>query len=134
MIYLRRYIAPLREQLMIMHRVDSPLIRKKVMPYFQDLQDLLGQALSEMDTYRDFLKNMSDQYLALSSHRMNEVMKVLTIVATLFIPLTFIAGVYGMNFENMPELSWKYGYITVWIVMGLVTIGMLIYFRVKRWL
>ncbi len=134
LLYLRRYVAPLRDQVLLLQRGHSSLIRHKIKPYFQDLQDLLTQALADIDTYRDILKNLSDQNLALSSYRMNEVMKVLTIVSTVFIPLSFIVGLYGMNFAHMPELDWKYGYPMVWGVMILATGGMLVYFRVKKWM
>ena len=87
-----------------------------------------------METYRDLISGMLDIYLSSISYRLNEVMKVLTIISTLFIPLTFIAGVYGMNFEYMTELKWQYGYYGVWSIMILVTLGMLRYFRRKKWL
>lgn len=133
LLYLRRYISPLREEILILKREHHPLIHTKTYPYFNDLLDLLGMCLSELDTYRDTLKNLSDQYLAMSSHKMNEVMKVLTMVSTIFIPLSFLAGLYGMNFDHMPELHYQEGYPTLLYVMGGVTVAMLVYFRVKRW-
>lgn len=132
-LYLRRFITPLKEEILILRRDLHPLIHEGTYPYFNDLLDLLGQCLSELDTYRDTLKNLSDQYLAMASHKMNEVMKVLTMVSTVFIPLSFLAGLYGMNFDHMPELHYEAGYPILLYVMGAITIGMLVYFRVKRW-
>ena len=86
-----------------------------------------------METYRDLLAGMLDIYLSSVSNRMNEVMKVLTVIATIFIPLTFIAGVYGMNFEHMPELRWRHGYALIWGIMLAIGLGMLALFRRKRW-
>ncbi len=87
-----------------------------------------------IDIYREMIWSLMDMYMTTISNKMNEVMKVLTIIATIFIPLTFIAGIYGMNFTNMPELQYKYGYYIVWIVMVVVLIGMLVYFKRKKWL
>jgi magnesium transporter len=86
-----------------------------------------------VETYRDILSGMLDIYLSSVSNRMNEVMKVLTVIATIFIPLTFVAGIYGMNFEFMPELKWRYGYLFFWAIIAAVGAGMLAYFRKKRW-
>jgi magnesium transporter len=90
--------------------------------------------IDTVETYRDMLSGMHDTYLSSVSNRMNEVMKVLTIIATIFIPLTFIAGIYGMNFEFMPELKWRWAYFGVWAVIFMVAIAMVIYFRKKKWL
>jgi magnesium transporter len=87
-----------------------------------------------VETYRDILGGLQDTYLSSISNRMNEVMKVLTIIATIFIPLTFIVGVYGMNFEHMPELKWPFGYYLVWTVMLVIGIGLLAYFKRKKWI
>ena len=92
------------------------------------------QVIDTIETFRDMVSGMLDIYLSSISNRMNEVMKVLTIIATIFIPLTFIAGVYGMNFANMPELQWPWGYFMVWGVMIIIFIGMLIFFKRKKWL
>jgi magnesium transporter len=91
------------------------------------------QVIDTIETFRDMVSGMLDIYLSSVSNRMNEVMKVLTIIATIFIPLTFIAGVYGMNFVNMPELQWHWGYFGVWGVMIAVAVGMIIYFKRKNW-
>lgn len=87
-----------------------------------------------VEVYRDILGGMHDTYLTSISNRMNEVMKMLTIISTIFIPLTFIVGVYGMNFEHMPELKWHYGYCLVWAVMLVIAIGLFVYFKRKKWL
>jgi magnesium transporter len=100
----------------------------------RDVYDHTIQIIDTIESFRDVVGGMLDTYLSSISNRMNAVMKVLTIIATLFIPLTFVAGIYGMNFENMPELKWRYSYAGVWAVMLLVTLGMLAYFRRKKWL
>jgi magnesium transporter len=87
-----------------------------------------------VDTYRDILSGMFDIYLSSISNRLNEVMKVLTIIATIFMPLTFLAGIYGMNFEHMPELKWQYGYLMLWVVVIVIALTMLVYFRKKKWI
>ena len=108
-------------------------MREGTQIYLRDLYDHAVQVLDTVETYRDILAGMLDIYLSSVSNRMNEVMKVLTVIATIFIPLTFIAGVYGMNFEHMPELGWRWGYPLVWGVMLAVGAAMLLYFRRKRW-
>jgi len=90
--------------------------------------------MDTVDTYRDILSGMFDIYLSSVSNRLNEVMKVLTIIATVFMPLTFLAGVYGMNFEHMPELKWRYGYVLIWGVMIVIALAMLAYFRRRKWI
>ena len=132
--FLRRNIHPLRGALGELMRRENELISSKTMPYFNDLEDELLHVIENIDTTHNSLTDLSDQYLALSGHRANDIMKVLTIMATIFIPLTFIVGVYGMNFDHMPELHWKYGYHAVWGVMGATFISLIIYFRRKKWL
>ena len=102
--------------------------------YLRDLYDHTIQIMDTVETFRDMVSGLLDIYLSSISNRMNEVMKVLTIISTVFIPLSFIVGLYGMNFVNMPELQWKWGYFAVWVVMTLVVLGMLIYFRRKKWI
>ncbi|HUV93317.1 MAG TPA: CorA family divalent cation transporter, partial [Anaerolineae bacterium] len=102
--------------------------------YFRDVYDHAFQVMDTVETFRDMLSGMLEMYLSSVSNRMNEIMKVLTIIATLFIPLTFITGVYGMNFKHMPELEWRWGYLLVWVVMFVVAALMLLYFRRKKWL
>ncbi|HBB16191.1 MAG TPA: magnesium and cobalt transport protein CorA [Syntrophus sp. (in: bacteria)] len=133
-ILLRKSVWPLREMLGGLGRSDSPLIREQSVIYFRDVYDHAVQVIDTIETYRDMLSGMLDIYLSSISNRMNEIMKVLTIIATIFMPLTFLAGVYGMNFKHMPELEWPWGYFALWGVMIVIAIFMLIYFRRRRWL
>jgi len=134
MISLRRSIWPLRELVSGIQRSESSLIKESTNVYLRDVYDHTIQIIDTIESFRDIVAGMLDTYLSSISNRMNAVMKVLTIIATLFIPLTFVAGIYGMNFETMPELKWRYGYAAVWMVMLSVTVAMLIYFRRKKWL
>lgn len=134
MISLRKSVWPLRDVLSSLERSDSALIQEQTRIYLKDVYDHTIQVIDTIETYRDVLSGMLDVYLSSISNKMNEIMKVLTIIATIFIPLTFIAGVYGMNFEFMPELRWRWGYPAVWIVMTCVGISMLAYFRKKKWI
>jgi len=134
MIFLRRSVWPLRELVNSLERGESPLIHKATRIYLRDVYDHTIQVIDTLETYRDMLSGMHDTYLSSISNRMNEVMKVLTIIATIFIPLTFIAGIYGMNFEFMPELKWRWAYFSVWGVILIVAVFMLIFFRRKKWL
>lgn len=134
MIFLRKSTWPVREILNKLTRGESALIGKTTMVYLRDVYDHTIQVIDTIETYRDLLSGLLDLYLSSLSNRMNEVMKVLTIIATIFIPLTFIAGIYGMNFRYMPELDWKWSYPIVWLVMIFIGMIMLIYFRRKKWL
>ena len=134
MIYLRKAVWPVREIISALVRDESPLIGKDVMIYLRDVHDHTIQVVDTMETYRDVLSGVLDIYLSNVSNRMNEVMKVLTIIATIFIPLTFIVGVYGMNFQYIPELKWHYAYPALWMVFVVIAGGMLILFKRKRWL
>ncbi len=134
MIFLRKSVWPLREVISGLERGGSELIHEATIPFFRDVYDHTIQVIDTIESYRDMVSGMLDTYLSSISNRMNEVMKVLTIMATIFIPLTFIAGIYGMNFEYMPELKWPWGYFGVWFVMVLVALAMFAYFRKKRWL
>ena len=134
LIFLRRSAWPLREVVGGLERSESSLIQETTGVYLRDVYDHAIQVIEALETFRDMLSGMLDIYLSSVSNRMNEVMKVLTIIATVFIPLTFVAGVYGMNFRHMPELEWVWGYPLVWIVMIVVAGLMVIYFRRKRWL
>lgn len=137
---LRRIFWPLREAMNELVREPSHLVSEETRVYFRDLYDHTVQIIDLVETYRELGADLVDLYLSSLSNRMNEIMRVLTIIATLFMPLSFIVGVYGMNFDpdagplNMPELRWKYGYVAVWGVIGLTVIGMLYYFYRKRWL
>jgi len=134
MISLRKSIWPLREIISSMQRGESKLIYKSTMIYLRDIYDHTIQIIDSIETFRDVLSGMLDIYLSSISNRMNEVMKVLTIIATIFIPLTFIAGIYGMNFDFMPELNWKWGYFACLLVMSVVAFSMLMFFKRKKWL
>lgn len=134
LLLLRKSVWPLREAVASLEKRDSPLIQEKTGLFLRDLYDHTIQVIDTIETFRDMVSAMMDSYLSSLSNRMNEVMKVLTIIATLFIPLTFIAGIYGMNFKVMPELEWRYGYGIVWGVILLVAALMLFYFRKKKWL
>ncbi len=133
-LFLRKYIRPLRDLVSALDREDSPLIQKETHIYLRDLYDHVNHAMDTLETVREILMGMLDIYLSSVSNRMNLVMKVLTIIATIFIPLTFIAGIYGMNFEYMPELHWRWGYPLIWAVMLAILLIMLVFFRRKKWL
>ncbi len=134
LIQIRRAVWPLRDAVSGLMRAESKLIRKQTMPFLRDLHDHAVQVVDIVETLREFATGITDVYLSSLSHRTNEVMKVLTVIATIFIPLTFIAGVYGMNFDNMPELHWEHGYWYVWGIMVSAGIGFYIYFRRRQWL
>ena len=131
---LRKSIWPMREAISHLTQMEGRLISSFTRVYLRDLYDHVVQAIDTIETFRDMLGSMLDVYLSSLTNRMNEVMKILTIIATIFIPITFIASLYGMNFVNMPELQWHYGYFMVLGVMCVMVVGMLIYFRRKKWL
>ena len=134
MISLRKSVWPVREVISGLERAESPLIHESTCIYLRDVYDHTIQVMDSIETSRDMVSGMLDIYLSSVSNKMNEVMKVLTIIATIFIPLTFIAGIYGMNFQYMPELQSKWGYPLVWLVMIAVLSSMIVYFKRKRWL
>jgi len=131
---LRRAIWPLRDSLGTMARGDSPQVSATTLPYFRDVADHAIRTLDTIETYRDTTATLIDMYMSSVSNRLNEVMRVLTVIATIFIPLTFIVGVYGMNFTDMPELAWRWGYPAVWGVMVAVVVGLIVFFRRRDWL
>jgi len=134
MIFLRKQVWPIREIINGLLKWDSQLINESIDIYFKDVYDHTIQIIDTIESFRDVLSSMVDIYLSTISNKMNEVMKVLTIIATIFIPVTFIAGVYGMNFKYMPELDWKWGYYAVWFIIASVIISMICYFKRKSWL
>ncbi|MFH1379955.1 MAG: magnesium/cobalt transporter CorA [bacterium] len=134
MLLLRKNVWPLREVINGMQRRESSLIQKSTLIYLRDIYDHTMQVIDTLETFRDVVSGLLDIYLSSISNKMNEVMKVLTLIATIFIPLTFIAGIYGMNFKYMPELSWKYGYAFIWGIILLAGITMGLYFKRKKWL
>lgn len=129
----RRALWPLREVVAELLRTEPPLVRDESLPYFRDLLDHVLQALDVVDAARDRLVGVLELHLAMVSHRMNEVMKTLTIVATIFIPLTFVAGIYGMNFQGMPELGWRFGYPAALVAMAVLAAGMVELMRRRGW-
>lgn len=131
---LRRSVYPLREVISRFEKMDEPLIKKDLKVFIRDLYDHTIQVIDNIEILREMSAGLLDLYMNSISNKMNEVMKVLTIMASIFIPLTFIAGVYGMNFVNMPELHYKYGYFAVWGIMVFIFIAMIIYFKRKRWI
>ena len=134
MISLRKLVWPIRELISAMQRGGSDLISESTAVYLRDVHDHTIRVVETIESLRDIVSGMLDTYLSVVSNRMNEVMKVLTIIATIFIPITFVAGIYGMNFENMPELKCRLGYPAVWLIMITVVACMLFYFRRKRWI
>lgn len=134
MLLLRKAVWPMREAIGHLVHIEDRLISKFTRIYMRDVYDHTVQAIDTLETFRDMLSSMLDMYLSSLTNRMNEIMKTLTIIATIFIPITWLASIYGMNFQYMPELRWRYSYPIVLSVMLCVVIGMLIYFRRKKWL
>ena len=132
MIFLRRSVWPLREVINMLALGESNLIKESSRPYFRDVYDHTIHIIDTMETYRDIVSGMLDIYLSSISYKLNEIMKILTILATIFIPLTWIAGWYGMNFKHMPELEWRWGYPMVIGVSIAVVVGLFLFFRRKR--
>ena len=134
MIFFRKQVWPLRELVNGLSKGESSLICESTGIYLRDVYDHTIQIIDTIESFRDMLSGMLDIYLSTISNKMNEVMKVLTIMATIFIPLTFLAGIYGMNFKYMPELEWQWGYFMVWGVMVVIVVSLVGYFKRKRWL
>lgn len=134
LILYRKSVWPLREVVSSLQREESPFFEPASMVYLRDIYDHIIQVIESTEIYREIISGILDIYLTSVSNKMNEVMKVLTVITTIFIPITFITGLYGMNFDNMPELHWRWGYFAVLGVIFLVVIGMLVYFRRKKWL
>jgi magnesium transporter len=134
LIFLRKSVWPLRELISRLERGEASLIQEKTTVFLRDVYDHTIQVIDTVESLRDMVSGMLDVYLSSLSNRMNEVMKVLTIIATIFIPMTFIAGIYGMNFEVMPELKWSWGYPLIWCIILAIGIVMLGYFKKKKWL
>lgn len=132
-IYLRRSIYPLRESINFLIKSENKLISQETERFLTDVYDHTIQVIESLETYRDLHSSVMDLYMNMASNKMNEIMKVLTIMSTIFIPITFIAGIYGMNFEHMPELKQPYAYPILWAVMVFVVVAMLFFFRKKKW-
>ncbi len=133
LIYLRKAVYPLRDALSKVIKGESEFIEEENLRYYSDVYDHVIHLIDSLDTYKDLTSSLLDIHINAMNTRMNEVMKVLTVFSTIFMPLTFIVGIYGMNFDYMPELRWHYGYFGILGVMALVVIGMLYYFKKKKW-
>jgi magnesium transporter len=131
---MRRAVWPLREGFAVLSHLDLGLISNELGPFLKDLHDNILRAGETVETYRELIAGVMEVNLSVVSNRMNNVMKVLTIISTIFIPLTFIVGVYGMNFSHMPELAYPYAYPIIWGIMALVALGMLLFFKRRHWL
>ncbi len=132
--FLRRSVWPLREAVSNLERTESSLVAKDTRAYLRDVYGHTIQLMDSVESFRDVAASLFETHLSMVSNRMNEVMKVLTIIATIFIPITFVAGIYGMNFEHMPELQHRWAYPAVWGVMIATVLVMLAYFRRKKWI
>jgi magnesium transporter len=133
LIYFRKSVWPLRSMINELAHQQTALIKKSTVIYLSDLYDHIIQIMDTVEIFKDLITGIRDVYLSSMSNKMNEIMQLLTIIGTIFIPLTFLAGVYGMNFRYMPELTWKWGYPFVWVIMIGIGIGMLGYFKKKKW-
>ena len=133
LIFLRKSVWPLREVISFLEKGESPLVLESTNIYLRDVYGHTIQVMDTVETLRDIVSGILDIYLSSINTRMNEIMKILTIIATIFIPLTFITGIYGMNFQYMPEIKWFWGYPAVLSIMVAIGIGMLIYFKRKKW-
>ena len=134
MISIRRYVSPVRELLSEMLRSESDLIHENTHIFLRDVSDHSIRVVESIESYREILTGLLDIYVSTVSNKMNQIMKVLTVFTSIFIPLTFIAGIYGMNFEYMPELKWKWAYPLTWAVFIVIPIVLLVYFKRKKWL
>jgi magnesium transporter len=133
LIFLRKAVYPLREALSKVVKGETSFVQEENLRYFSDVYDHTVHLIDSLDTYKDLTSSLLDIHINTMNTKMNEVMKLLTIITTIFIPLSFIAGIYGMNFDVMPELRWRYGYPSVLIAMGVVVIGMLLFFKRRKW-
>lgn len=130
---LRRAVWPSRDVCARLWRDETGLISDRTKPFLRDCYDNTMSIIDLLESYRDAIRNVMDLYISSLSMRTNEVMRVLTIISTIFIPLTFLVGIYGMNFQHMPELHWKYGYPGIWIIMLVVSFGMVGFFKYRKW-
>lgn len=133
LIFLRKALYPLRDALGKIIKDELECIQEENLRFYSDVYDHVVHLIDSVDTYRDLTAGLMDAHINAMNTRMNEVMRVLTVISTIFMPLTFIVGVYGMNFHHMPELSWSWGYYGVWAIMAVLVIGMLSFFRYKKW-
>ncbi len=134
LITMKRSISPLRELLSTIQHTETALIQDKTLRYYNDVHDHVLRVTDSMDSYRERIAVIQEVYLSSISNKMNETMKILTVFATIFIPLTFLAGIYGMNFEYMPELKWRWAYPVLWLVFITISVGLILFFKKKKWL
>lgn len=140
LIMIRKYFIPMREAIWSIYRGGSPQVREATRPFMKDVHDHMATVVETLEYTREIVANLADTYNYVLNNRMNQIMKLLTIISTIFMPLTFIVGVYGMNFDvnsspwNMPELTWKWGYLTIWGIMILTSISMISYIKRRNWL
>ena len=134
LIQFRKSISPLREAISSLQKDNLPQIKPNTNRYLRDVYEHIIQVNDSIDSQRDLLASIMDLYMSGESNKMNKTMQVLTIIATIFIPMTFVAGIYGMNFDHIPELHWANGYQMFWVLMGLIVVAMVIFFRRKKWL
>ena len=133
MLFIRKSVWPLREVISSLERGEFSLTHVNTRIYIRDIYDHVIQVIDTVETFRDMMSGMIDIYLSSMSNKLNEIMKILTIISTIFIPITFIASIYGMNFGFMPEIAWKWGYLVVWVVIIIIITLMVIYFKRKKW-
>lgn len=131
---LRGHVSPLREYIALIERMDRSVMKKETVPYLRDLNAHIKEVVELLDLEREGINGLIDLYMSVSDQKLNNVMRVLTVISTIFIPLTFIVGVYGMNFEVMPELKYKWAYPVIWGIMISVAVVLLLFFRKKKWL
>ncbi len=131
--FIKKSILPIKEFTQIIERGECQNIEQRHFKYFLEIKDLCLALIDNCDMMLSSLESETNLFFSVQGHRMNQVMKTLTMVATIFIPLTFMAGIYGMNFKNMPELEWKYGYYSLWLLMIMIFLIMVMYFRRKKW-
>ncbi|GAB4268981.1 MAG: hypothetical protein Tsb0018_00920 [Opitutales bacterium] len=134
LVFLRRVIWPLRDLVNVLLRDESRLFTKQVRTFIRDIYDHTIQVIDVVESFRETAGSLHELYMSVQSNRMNEIMKVLTVLASFFIPITFVAGVFGMNFQYMPELHWKYGYPLFWVICGCSVGCLYFYFRKKQWI
>lgn len=134
LVFLRKSVWPLREAIMQLLQIESSLLNKPMRMYYRDVYDHLIQVMDMVETFREMQSSLLDMYMSSLGYRQNEVMKTLAIIATIFLPLTFLAGIWGMNFQHMPELGWRIGYGIALCIMAAIAVSQLIYFKRKKWL
>jgi magnesium transporter len=134
LIFLHKALYPLREAISRLTKGETNFIGEENIRYFTDINDHVVHLIDLLDTYRDLAAGLADFHINMQNQRLNEVIRVLTIISTIFMPLTFIVGVYGMNFDNLPELHWKYGYYEVLGIMAVITVSMIAFFKYRKWL